>query len=235
MERWDLYRTVLFDLDGTLSDSQEGIVACLRDSLARMGIEETDTEKLRRCIGPSLTETYRVLYGMSDGEAARALEFYRACFERQGVERTALFDGAKALLDALWRQGKTLALATAKPTLHAERILEQNGIARYFALVAGSNLDGTREEKREVIAYALAALPEAARESAVMVGDRRHDIEGARENALPSIGVAYGYGGYEELAAAGADQIVCSVSELRAALLGEPQASPAAVKSVIEE
>ena len=86
MECWKSYRTVLFDLDGTLSDSQEGIIACLRYSLAQMGIEEADTEKLRRCIGPSLTETYKTLYGMSDEEAARALEFYRDCFERQGVE-----------------------------------------------------------------------------------------------------------------------------------------------------
>lgn len=220
MDRWKSYRTILFDLDGTLSDSQEGILQCLRYSLAQMGLEEKDAERLRRCIGPSLTQTYRTLYGMSDADAARALEFYRDCFERQGIEQTALFDGVDALLSALRKRGKTLVLATAKPTLHARRILARNQIEQHFAFVAGSNLDGTREEKSEVIAYALAALPEAARASAVMVGDRRHDVEGARENGLASIGVAYGYGGRTELADAGADLVVHSVAELRAALLG---------------
>lgn len=221
MEQWQTYRTVLFDLDGTLSDSEAGILECLRYSLRRMGIEERDTAKLRRCIGPSLTQTYRALYGMSAEAAARALAFYRACFEARGIAQTALFGGVPALLEALHGEGRTLVLATAKPTQHARRILERNGVAQYFSVVAGSRLDGTREEKSEVIAHALAQLPEAARSKAVMVGDRHSDIKGARENALPSIGVAYGYGGYEELAAAGADGIVHSVAELRAALLGE--------------
>lgn len=178
-------------------------------------------EKLTHCIGPSLSFTYKEWYGLHEAQARQATAFYRERFEREGILENTLYEGIPELLEKLKARGKTLAIATAKPTVHAVRILEYQGIASYFSAVFGSNLDGTRENKSEVIAFALAEMKPLQMKAALMVGDRSHDILGARENGLASIAVGYGYGTTEELTEARPDGHVRSVEELSRYLLGD--------------
>jgi len=221
MQDFTKYNTVFFDLDGTLSDSALGIIRCLQYSLEKFSIVESEGEKLRQYIGPSLTETYTKIYGMSDAQAVQATGFYRERFEREGIKENAMFAGVEHLLAGLKAQEKTMVLATAKPTEHAKQILEYYQIDHYFTVVAGSNLDGTREHKGEVIEFALSQLESPDVSNTVMVGDRQHDIIGAKENDLAVIGVGYGYGTIEELTEAKPDKIVSSVAELSKLLLGK--------------
>lgn len=215
------YDTLFFDLDGTLADSKSGIIRSLRYSLEQFNIDEIDEEKLTRCIGPSLTFTYTQWYGLSDEDARRAVGFYRAYFERRGIYENTLFAGIPELLRALGEAGKRLVVATAKPTVHAKKILEHHNIAQMFADIFGSNLDGTREHKDEVIAFALESLQIERKESVLMIGDRDHDILGAKKNGIASVAVGYGYGAAEELKRANPHAIASSVAELRSLLLGK--------------
>lgn len=222
MRDFHKYPTILFDLDGTLTDSKDGIIRSLRYSLEKFGIVEDDTEKLTRCIGPSLSYTYKEWYGMGEEDARRAKAYYREYFDREGIFENRLFDGVTELLKALSAAGKRLVIATAKPVDDATRILAYLQVKSYFHGIYGSNRDGTRENKNEVIAFALdsLSLEGVNRETALMVGDRHHDILGARESALPAIAVGYGYGAAEELAAARPDGFANSVKELSALLIG---------------
>lgn len=221
MQNFTKYNTIFFDLDGTLSDSALGIIRCLQYSLEKFNIVETEGDKLRHYIGPSLTETYTKIYGMNDEEAVQATEFYRERFEREGIKENVMFEGVGDLLAGLKAQKKTMVLATAKPTEHAKKILEYYRIDHYFTVIAGSNLDGTREHKGEVIEFALSQLENPDVKNIIMVGDRQHDILGAKENDLAVIGVGYGYGTLEELTEAKPDKIVTSVEELSKLLLGK--------------
>jgi phosphoglycolate phosphatase len=221
MQDFTKYNTIFFDLDGTLSDSARGIIRCLQYSLEKFNIVETEEEKLRHYIGPSLTETYTKIYGMSDAKAVQATAFYRERFEREGIKENVMFEGVNHLLAGLKAQEKTMVLATAKPTEHAKQILEYYQIDHYFTVIAGSNFDGTREHKGEVIEFALSQLENPDVNNILMVGDRQHDILGAKENNLAVIGVGYGYGTLEELAEAKPDKIVTSVAELSKTLLGK--------------
>lgn len=221
MQDFTKYNTIFFDLDGTLSDSALGIIRCLQYSLEKFNIVEEKVEKLRHYIGPSLRETYTQIYGMSDAQAVQATAFYRERFEREGIKENVMFEGVSNLLEKLKSENKTVVLATAKPTLHAKQILEYYQIDHYFTVIAGSNFDGTREHKGEVIKYALSQLENPNVHSIIMVGDRKHDIVGAKENGMAAIGVGYGYGTLEELAEAKPDKIVASVEELSRILLGK--------------
>lgn len=221
MQDFTKYNTIFFDLDGTLSDSALGIIRCLQYSLEKFDIVEDEVEKLRHYIGPSLTETYTKIYGMSDAEAVQATAFYRERFEREGIKENVMFEGVGHLLAELKSQEKIMVLATAKPTLHAKQILEYYQIDHYFTVIAGSNFDGTREHKGEVIKFALSQLESPDVRKVIMVGDRKHDIVGAKENGMAVIGVGYGYGTLEELAEAKPDKIVASVEELSRILLGK--------------
>ena len=221
MQDFTKYNIIFFDLDGTLSDSAIGIIRCLQYSLEKFDIVENEEEKLRHYIGPSLTETYTKIYGMSAAQAMQATVFYRERFEREGVKENVMFEGVEHLLAGLKAQEKTIVLATAKPTEHAKQILEYYQIDHYFTVIAGSNFDGTREHKGEVIEFALSQLETPDVKNIIMVGDRQHDILGAKENDLAVIGVGYGYGTLEELTEAKPDKIVSSVAELSKILLGK--------------
>jgi phosphoglycolate phosphatase len=221
MREFTKYNTIFFDLDGTLSDSAIGIIRCLQYSLGKFNIVENEEEKLRHYIGPSLTETYTKIYGMSAAQAVQATAFYRERFEREGVKENVMFEGVEQLLAGLKAQEKTMVLATAKPTEHAKQILEYYQIDHFFTVIAGSNFDGTREHKGEVIKFALSQLETPDVKNIIMVGDRQHDILGAKENDLAVIGVGYGYGTLEELTEAKPDKIVSSVAELSKILLGK--------------
>ncbi|GHO49506.1 HAD family hydrolase [Ktedonospora formicarum] len=207
------YQTILFDLDGTLTDPKIGITRSVAYALARFSINVTDLDTLIPFIGPPLYETFEGQYGFTPEQARQAVAYYREYFAETGLYENEVFPGIGKLLADLKEDGKRLIVATSKPTIFAKRILEHFGLYHYFELIVGSELDGTRSSKAEVIAYALTALA-LSKKDAVMIGDRKHDILGAKLNDMPSIGVTFGYGSYEELQAAQPTHIVASVNEL---------------------
>jgi phosphoglycolate phosphatase len=209
------YKYILFDLDGTLTDPKEGITRSVAYALERMGIEVPDLDELCKFIGPPLKDSFMRFYGMSYSDAQAAVSRYREHhFSQGGLFQNVVYDGMRELLESLKSQGKTLIVATSKPQAYAVQILEHFGLSQYFEFVSGSEFDGTRVKKAEVIAHALKECGiDKAR--AVMVGDRSYDVVGAKSNGLPCIGVLYGYGCREELEEAGADFILATVSELK--------------------
>lgn len=210
-----MYSIVLFDLDGTLTDPKIGITTCVQYALQKMGIHEPDLDKLIPFIGPPLTYSFKEYYHMSDEQAEQAIGYYRERFSTVGLYENAVFPGIPELLDELRQQGKTLIVATSKPTIYSVKILEHFQLEAYFQSIVGSNLDGTRVEKHEVIEYALSELSAYDRSQVIMVGDRMHDIRGAKRNDIAVVGVAYGYGSREELEQAEPNHIVDTVAELR--------------------
>lgn len=214
-----MYDLIMFDLDGTLTDPEEGITNCVKYALKDFGIEENDMRRLKRFIGPPLVQSFAEFYGMTAEEALRAVEKYRERFSEIGIFENKLFPETKQLLSALKKHGKRLVLATSKPIVYAERIVEHFGIKKYFDILTGAELDGTRNKKGEVIEYALRLAGQYA--SPVMVGDRCQDVLGAKENGIPCIGVRFGYAEENELEAAGAVKIAESMAELEKLLLVE--------------
>ena len=214
-----MYSIILFDLDGTLTDSKPGITKCVQYALAKLGINEPDTNRLTPFIGPPLLHSFKKYYQLNDEQAAAALGYYRERFADVGMFENEVYPGIPDLLNKLKNQGRRLVVATSKPTVFSIKILEHFGLIAYFDEVVGSNLDGSRIEKAEVIAFALSGLADVNRESIIMVGDREHDILGAKANSLDVIAVGYGYGTPEELRQAGPNRIVGTVDELAAVLL----------------
>lgn len=214
--RW---RYLLFDLDGTLTDPMLGITRSVQYALHRFGIEVDDLRTLCRFIGPPLKESFRDFYGMDDEQATRAVALTREYFAPRGIFENRLYEGIPELLTELQAAGCMLAMATSKPEPFARQIAEHFHLADRFALIGGATMDGTRTAKRDVVRHVLGALGVENPTAAVMIGDRRYDIEGAAAEGIASIGVLWGYGSREELAAAGAGQIVGTIPELRALLL----------------
>ena len=206
--------TILFDLDGTLTDPKIGITQSVRHSLKAFGIEVADADELVPFIGPPLRASYKKFYGFSDAEAEAAVAHYREYFADRGIFENAVYAGIDGMLKQLAASDQTLALATSKPTVYAQRILTHFGLNAYFAFVAGSELDGRRSEKAQVIGYALENLDISDVSGVIMVGDRQHDVLGAKVLGMESIGVLYGYGNAEELTNAGATYLADSVAEL---------------------
>lgn len=211
-------RNVLFDLDGTLTDPKVGITRSVQYSLAKLGIEEADAEQLTAFIGPPLWESYEKYYGFDEAKANSAVSFYREYFSREGIFENSLYDGIEALLSRLNERGLRLFIATSKPTVFSTRIAEHFGIAKHFESIEGSELDGRLSNKAELIAHILEKRGLEGEET-IMVGDREHDIRGAKANGLESAGVGYGYGSREELEKAGATYFAGTVAELEGLLL----------------
>lgn len=213
---------LLFDLDGTLTDPKTGICTCVQYALASFGIDEPDIEKLTPFIGPPLKDSFMEFYDMDEEQAEAAVEKYRERFRDTGIFENQVYAGIPGMLERLNSKGFYLAVASSKPTVFVERILEHFHIKKYFKVVVGSELDGTRVNKDEVVAEALRQMfgeNPVEKESVYMIGDRRFDVEGARIIGVESVGVAYGYGDMEELREAKADYIVRSVEELQEFLL----------------
>lgn len=202
-----MFKYILFDLDGTLTDAADGITNSVKYSLKKFDIEETDESKLRKFLGPPLLMSFREIYGFTPEQAEKAIEYYREYFTPHGIFENEVYDGIPELLKYLKEQGKTLIVATSKPEPFAKKIIEHFSLAKYFDMVAGSNMDNTRCKKAQVIEYAINTLGIKSREQAVMVGDREHDIIGAMQTGIKSIGVLYGYASAGELEKAGADFI----------------------------
>lgn len=205
----------LFDLDGTLTDPKEGITKCVHYALAHFGIDEPDLNKLTKFIGPPLPAAFMEFYGLNKAQAEVALQAYRERFAPIGIFENRLYDGIFEMLSACKESGHKVALATSKPEIYAQRILEKYGIMHYFDVIVGSELDGRRGDKAEVIAEALLQLQYG---ESIMIGDRSHDIIGAKKCGVKSIGVQYGYAESGELETAGADYIVHDVLELKSLL-----------------
>ncbi len=214
---------ILFDLDGTLTDSAPGIVNCLHYALARMGLPGPDDATVRTMLGPPLVVTFRDRLGMSEADASRAIGIYRERYHDVGLFENEVYDGIPDLLLALGRTPATLAIATSKPTVSASRILDHFGLADHFAFIAGAELDGPRQAKADVVAHALEELAARARLTSesrvVMVGDREHDVIGARAHGIDCIGVLWGYGDAAELRSAGAAAVVATPTDLESALI----------------
>lgn len=213
-----MWKTVLFDLDGTLTDSAPGITNSITYALARFGIHE-DPKNLMKFVGPPLNESLPETYGFTPERTAEVISAFREYFIEKGWLENAPYPGVGGLLRDLKAAGLTLLVATSKPEVQAVRILKHFGLAQYFDHICGAplgNEDGAR--KSDVIRTALGYTDTPTQ--AVMVGDRRHDVAGAKETGLPCIGVLYGYGGREELEEAGADYIAEDIAALKTLLLG---------------
>ena len=213
---------LLFDLDGTLTDPKVGITTCVQYALHSFGIEEPDLDKLEPFIGPPLKESFQKFYNMDDAQAEAAIAKYRERFQDTGIFENELYDGIPEMLHTLQSKGLFLAVASSKPTVYVERILEHFQIDKYFKVVVGSELDGTRVNKDEVVQEALHRLfgdQPIQTDQVYMIGDRKFDVEGAKALGIESVAVTYGYGSMEELKSAKADYIVQSVEELKAFLL----------------
>jgi phosphoglycolate phosphatase len=213
------YELILFDLDGTLTDPKPGITQAVAYALARYGITVADLDTLIPFIGPPLHHSFARFYGFDDQQAREAVSYYREYFAEIGLYENAVYPGIPHLLDRLQTAGQRLIVATSKPTVYARRILEHFQLGAYFTQVVGSELDLSRTDKAQIIADILAAYPDVAREAVVMVGDREHDVIGARAHDLDAIGVTYGYGSLAELRAAGASAVAESVAELGSLLV----------------
>ena len=202
-----MYKYILFDLDGTLTDPGIGITNAVMYALKKFNIEVPDRSELYKFIGPPLLESFEKFYGMSGEESQRALEYYREYFKPYGLYENTVYDGIEELLVALKAQDKKLILATSKPEPFAVEILRHFGLDKYFDFIAGATMDEKRVKKADVIAYALESCGITDLFSAIMIGDREHDVLGAKEVGLESIGVLYGYGDLPELESAGATYI----------------------------
>lgn len=202
-----MYQFLLFDLDGTLTDPGLGITNSVRYALNKFHIEEPDRTALYRFIGPPLLDSFMEFYGFSREQSDLAVQYYREYFKVKGLYENQVYDGIPALLATLKERGRTLLLATSKPEEYAVEILKHFHLDHYFDFVAGATMDGSRSKKADVIAHALDLGQISRLSSAVMIGDREHDILGAGQMGLDSIGVLYGYGSEAELRAAGATHI----------------------------
>lgn len=199
-----MYSYILMDLDGTLTDPGLGITNSIMYGLEKLGIIEKDRTKLYRFIGPPLMEELRAVYHLSEQEGLNALAYYREYFSVTGLFENEVYEGIPEVLGRIRDAGRKLIVATSKPEIYTKRILEHFDLEKYFDFVAGSTMDSSRVQKSDVIAYAVNKMGFSPGE-ALMVGDRKNDIEGAAANGMKSLGVLYGYGSYEELSKAGAD------------------------------
>lgn len=215
-----MFNNILLDLDGTLTDPKEGITKSVQYALQHFGIEE-DIDNLLPFIGPPLINSFQDFYGMSEEDAVTAVAKYRERFSTIGIYENGVYPGIEDMLKALKESGKIVALATSKPHVFARRILEHYGLIQYFDILVGSEFDGTRNDKAEVIEEVCRQLnlPVGERESCIMVGDRKHDIIGAKKCNIKSVGVSFGYADENELELAGADFIVDTVDELKEFLI----------------
>ena len=205
-----------FDLDGTLTDPALGITNSFVHALKFFGLEVPSYEKLCTFIGPPLVATFQNEFGFDDEKCMEGVKKYREYFAQKGIFENKVYEGIENMLAQLQSKGKHLVVATSKPEEYSVKILEHFKLAKYFEHICGSNMDETRSKKEEVIAYALekCGIGDGEKTKVLMIGDREHDIIGAKKNGIKSCGVLYGYGNRKELEAAGAEYIIEAVGGL---------------------
>jgi phosphoglycolate phosphatase len=212
-------RHLFFDLDGTLTDSRLGITRCLHHALVGLSIPPPSLEELTRYVGPPLHDGFAALLGPERAELVpRAVELYRERFRTVGMFENAVYPGVESGLQLLASSGRTLWVVTSKPWVFAEQIVEHFGLRRFFAKVYGSELSGVRSDKGELIAHVL-AQESIDPVTALMIGDRSHDVSGAARNGVRAAGVLWGYGSREELVQAGAGALHVSMMDLADSLV----------------
>lgn len=215
-----MIHTILFDLDGTLTDPAEGITKAVEAALNHYGITVADRAALHKFIGPPLDESFPEFYGFDAARTAEATEVFRAYFDRQGWRENIPYPGVEDMLRDLRAAGKRLLVATSKPEVFALRIMEHFGLAQYFDHICGAPMDNQEGAKKAaVIRDALRRAGVEDLSTAVMVGDRRHDIDGARQAGLEAVGVLWGYGDLQELEASHPVHIVESFDGLKRVLI----------------
>lgn len=209
-----MYKYILFDLDGTLTNPEIGITNSVMYALDKFGIKVENRKELHPFIGPPLTYSFQTFYGLSKEESELAVKYYRENFSVNGLYENEVYDGVGNMLQNLKDSGKILIIATSKPEEFSLKILEHFDLLKYFDHVAGATMDGSRGEKADVIRHAIRISGIEDKSQAIMIGDRNYDILGAKENGLDSMGVLFGFGDYEELSKAGADYIVEKVEDI---------------------
>ena len=209
-----MYDIILFDLDGTLTDPGVGITNSVAHALAHWNIEVTDRATLYKFIGPPLSDSFMRYYGFSEEDAMHAITVYREYFSVKGLYENEVYPGIPELLKTLKAQGKTVVLATSKPEKFAVEILRHFGLYDYFDIIAGASMDESRNKKADVIAYALSQMKDPDISKLIMIGDREHDVLGAKQFGIDSIGVLYGYGDRAEHEKAGATYIAEKVEDI---------------------
>ena len=212
-------KVVLFDLDGTLTDPFNGITNSVAYALKKFGIDVDDRRSLACFIGPPLVDSFIEYYGFSRADAETAVVYYREYFADKGLYENELYPGVSEMLENLKSQGLHLVLATSKPERFAKIILDYFDLTKYFDYVCGASFDSSRSKKGDVISYALSTAKVNLCDKIIMVGDRKHDVIGARKNGIDTIGVLYGYGDESELNESGAKFVVSTISELTQLLL----------------
>ena len=209
-----MYDIILFDLDGTLTDPGIGITNSVAHALAHWNIEVKDRAELYKFIGPPLSDSFMRYYGFSEEDAIHAIAVYREYFSVKGLYENEVYPGIPELLSALKTAGKTVVLATSKPEGFAMEILRHFGLYDYFDIIAGASMDESRNKKADVIAYAISQMKNPDLSRMIMIGDREHDILGAKQIGIDSIGVLYGYGDRAEHEKAGATYIAEKVEDI---------------------
>ncbi|GAA0077877.1 HAD family hydrolase [Clostridium sp. CTA-5] len=208
------YDYIFMDLDGTITDPMIGITKSIQYALKYFNIEVEDINTLTKFIGPPLKDTFSQDYKFNEKQTVEAIEKFRERFSEVGLFENVVYNGMEEFLKELKNNGKILMVATSKPQFFAEKILDHFNLKKYFSFIGGSNMDETRSKKSEVIEYVLSENNIKDLSKVVMIGDRKHDIIGAKESGLDSIGVLYGYGNYDELKEAGANTIIKDLNEL---------------------
>ena len=208
------YSVVLFDLDGTITDSGEGVTNSVMFALSKYGITVNDRSELYRFIGPPLIESFMSCYGFDHEKAVEAVSYYRAYYQDTGIWENTVYEGIPQLLKKLNDSGKRVLVATSKPEKFARLILEKHDIAKYFEFIAGASFDESRSQKDEVISYALHSCNITDMSEVIMVGDTKFDIIGANKFGMDSAGVLFGYGTKEELEKENATYICKDTVEL---------------------
>lgn len=217
-----MYKYLLFDLDGTITKSEEGIFNCMKYAMDWAGVPYPEPEVFRTFIGPSLYDSFANTLHMDDAQAKAMVAKYRERYNSVGLFEAEVYDGVADTLNKLRKNGCVLAVATSKPTEPTLRILDKFGVRKYFDVVVGSNPDGTGSDKKYIISQVLAKMKtehgltdnDIKIGCVAMIGDRRYDIEGGKACGLQTIGVLYGYGSREEFEVAGADHIVEKPGEI---------------------
>jgi len=207
-------KILLFDLDGTLTDSKQGIINSIRYTLAKMKLKENNIN-FERFIGPPLSESFEKYFGLDNKTARYAVSVYREYYANKGIFENQVYPGIIELLKILRENNKTLVCVTSKASFYAQQILEHFNLSQYFVRTVGSNMDLTCTHKTELIRLALSYFPNHSNADFIMIGDRADDIIGAKKNNIPSIGVLYGYGTLKELEEQQPNYFVNSVKELK--------------------
>lgn len=213
------YKYLLFDLDGTLTNPKVGITKSVQYALAKFNIVESNLDTLEKFIGPPLKDSFMNYYAFSQNQAAEAIKIYREYFEDIGLYENKMYSGMDELLGELKQRNIVLCVATSKPTVFAKRIIKHFNLDKYFSIIVGSNLDGTRVQKSEIISWVINKMEIKNRNEVLMIGDRKYDIVGAKSCYLDSVGVLYGFGSKDELLESNPTYMANNILDLRELLL----------------